>query len=221
MGSPFDAKRRGFNSEAARDSLQLLPQPMQPAPPAPALPQPLTTDAYNKHYHIPVVVSGYLQLVFNILWLLCIIFLATVFVLAIRGDISLRTSRSTEALLADIKNCAHEYQTNKCDEKPSSNVLQHLCQEWATCMNRDPSRVEITSISVKAVAEALNSFIEPISYKTMVFIALLVFIICVSSNCMMAMTKRNLSNQIPNNQSFAITPYNDYRILTPMHPALR
>ncbi|KAL0223871.1 hypothetical protein P9112_003261 [Eukaryota sp. TZLM1-RC] len=167
-------------------------------------------DKWNKHYHLPVVISGYIRLVFNIFCLICLIAALVVFFFALRGDITLRTARSMESLLQEIAQCEKDFVESNCATiKSGGAALSALCHQWQLCMNRDPSKIEITSISVKAVAEAVNSFVEPITYKTMVFVALLFFIILIGSNCILGFQRKVVPGDVQHYgpQSMAITPY--------------
>jgi hypothetical protein len=46
--------------------------------------------------------------------------------------------------------------------------MEKACLAWEKCMNRDPTVVGRARVSAETFAEIINSFIEPISYKTMV-----------------------------------------------------
>jgi hypothetical protein len=46
--------------------------------------------------------------------------------------------------------------------------MEKACLAWEKCMNRDPTVVGRARVSAETFAEIVNSFIEPISYKTMV-----------------------------------------------------
>lgn len=48
--------------------------------------------------------------------------------------------------------------------------MEKACVAWEKCMNRDPTVVGRARVSAETFAEIINSFIEPISYKTMVCI---------------------------------------------------
>eukprot|EP00163_Fabomonas_tropica_P009508 TRINITY_DN1931_c0_g3_i1.p1 TRINITY_DN1931_c0_g3~~TRINITY_DN1931_c0_g3_i1.p1 ORF type:complete len:111 (-),score=12.97 TRINITY_DN1931_c0_g3_i1:171-503(-) len=60
--------------------------------------------------------------------------------------------------------------------------MQKPCMNWETCMNRDPTVIARTKISAETLAEIINSFVEPISYKTMVFFTLFIASFMVLSN---------------------------------------
>lgn len=42
------------------------------------------------------------------------------------------------------------------------------CGVWETCMNRDPTKVGRAKVGAELIAEVVNGFVEPISWKTLV-----------------------------------------------------
>lgn len=62
--------------------------------------------------------------------------------------------------------CASQYKNNLCD-KPTPAMVQQ-CAKWETCMNRDPTIVGRARVGAELIAEVVNGFIEPISWKTLV-----------------------------------------------------
>ncbi|KIK70332.1 hypothetical protein GYMLUDRAFT_32336 [Collybiopsis luxurians FD-317 M1] len=48
-------------------------------------------------------------------------------------------------------------------------ALVHQCGEWELCMNRDPTKIGRARIGAELIAEVVNGFIEPISWKALAF----------------------------------------------------
>lgn len=70
-------------------------------------------------------------------------------------------------IVQEITSCSLMYKTNHC----VGNVIPHMvgpCADWEMCMNRDPTRIGRARIGAELIAEVINSFIEPISWKTLV-----------------------------------------------------
>jgi hypothetical protein len=42
------------------------------------------------------------------------------------------------------------------------------CGEWRVCMNRDPTVVGRAKVGAELIAQVINGFVEPISWKTLV-----------------------------------------------------
>ena len=72
--------------------------------------------------------------------------------------------------LQEIKACASMYADNYCADKPSP-IIVHQCHEWKTCMERDASIVGRTKLLAELIGEVINSFMEPITWRTLVNLA--------------------------------------------------
>lgn len=46
--------------------------------------------------------------------------------------------------------------------------MMHQCASWETCMSRDPKIVGRAKVGAEMLAEVVNGFVEPISWKTLV-----------------------------------------------------
>jgi hypothetical protein len=74
---------------------------------------------------------------------------------------------STSDIVQDIGVCAAQYKNNYC-ETNQIPAMTHQCAAWETCMNRDPTTVGRARIGAELIAEVVNGFVEPISWKTLV-----------------------------------------------------
>lgn len=72
-----------------------------------------------------------------------------------------------EEILQDITTCTTLYKTNLCDTSPIP-AMMHQCAAWETCMARDPRIVGRAKVGAEMLAEVVNGFVEPISWKTLV-----------------------------------------------------
>lgn len=61
-------------------------------------------------------------------------------------------------------------------------------------MNRDPAVVGRAKVSAETFAEIINSFVEPISYKTMIFFSIIVFGFLFLSNYAFAYARSKISS---------------------------
>lgn len=73
----------------------------------------------------------------------------------------------TTDIVQEIAICALQYKTNLCASNPIPAMIQQ-CGNWETCMNRDPAIVGRAKVSAELIAEVVNGFIEPISWKALV-----------------------------------------------------
>lgn len=70
-------------------------------------------------------------------------------------------------IVQEISNCAAQYKANLCGSNPVPAMLRQ-CGAWETCMNRDPTVVGRAKVGAELIAEVINGFVEPISWKTLV-----------------------------------------------------
>ncbi|ODQ74255.1 hypothetical protein LIPSTDRAFT_69827 [Lipomyces starkeyi NRRL Y-11557] len=129
----------------------------------------------SRHDNLPFVFASYLQLIFNVFLVLVMLYLIMSFVLMIRHDISRKIEEYTDEALVKIEQCRKDYLVNGCMPGYRVPAVEDVCDAWQICMNRDANDVGRARVSAQTVAEIVNSFIEPISYKTMLFVLVLLF----------------------------------------------
>lgn len=121
------------------------------------------------HRELPLIASHYLQVFFNLCLILLLLYALLCFYLTIRRDVDQKVEEYSEAILADMSLCSRSYIENRCAPDMRVPAMEVRCNAWEKCMNRDPSQVGRARVSAETFAEIINSFIEPISYKTMVY----------------------------------------------------
>lgn len=124
------------------------------------------------HRELPLIASHYLQVFFNLFLLTLILYALLCFYLTIRRDVDQKVREYSEAILADMSLCSRDYVENRCMPDMRVPAMETKCNAWEKCMGRDPSQVGRARVSAETFAEIINSFIEPISYKTMVCLTL-------------------------------------------------
>jgi hypothetical protein len=141
------------------------------------------------HPQLPTVLSYYMQLGVNI-------FLASTFVYIVWGawaavlaDVDIESQKHMSVVMVEIANCAKQYTANRCRPDERVPAMEKLCGTWETCMNRDPQKVARASVTAKTFAMIFNSFVEEFSYKSMVSLALFIFL-WVWANVQMARLSR-------------------------------
>ncbi|KLO06320.1 hypothetical protein SCHPADRAFT_923200 [Schizopora paradoxa] len=116
----------------------------------------------------PYVLLGYLQFLFNLSLILVFLYLLVQFIFTVQRDVEQRISEYSMDILQEISTCAFQYKQNLCDTSPIPAML-HQCATWETCMNRDPKIVGRAKVGAEMLAEVINGFVEPISWKTLAF----------------------------------------------------
>ncbi|KAI0005425.1 Di-sulfide bridge nucleocytoplasmic transport domain-containing protein [Russula compacta] len=124
-------------------------------------PAPLKTDT-------PYVLLGYLQFFFNSALVILFLYLLVQFILTVQRDVEQRISEYSMDIVQEISNCAAHYKANLCGSNPVPAMLRQ-CGAWETCMNRDPTVVGRAKVGAELIAEVINGFVEPISWKTLAF----------------------------------------------------
>ncbi|CAO0791786.1 unnamed protein product [Mucor circinelloides] len=145
---------------------------------------------YLRHRDISYTVIIYIQMAFNIIVSTTVLYIFGKIILTVRQDFRLKTEEHTEALHKEKLICTNNYIINHCGQNDRIPAIEDMCNEWASCMNRDKV-VAQAKVSAEAIAEIINSFVEPISYKTLIFFSLLTLGTLVFSNVAFSIFKRN------------------------------
>ena len=93
----------------------------------------------------------------------------------IRADVDRASEDSAAEILAEMATCAKNFVDNRCGGDSRLPALETVCNNWELCMNRDPNAVRRAQVSAHTFAQIINSFVEPISLKTMVGSTFLAF----------------------------------------------
>lgn len=116
----------------------------------------------------PYVLLGYLQFFFNLSLVLVFLYLLVQFILTVQRDVEHRISEYSMDIVQEIGVCAAQYRNNFCETNQIPAMAQQ-CAAWEACMNRDPTTVGRARIGAELIAEVVNGFVEPISWKTLAF----------------------------------------------------
>ncbi|RKP17256.1 hypothetical protein ROZALSC1DRAFT_30916, partial [Rozella allomycis CSF55] len=165
-------------------------------------------DTLN-HRHLPYIIIGYLQVLLNSTLVGVIMYLIYLFISAIQRDVEIKVNEYLVEIMNEIASCSKNYVENKCDPMNRVPAMEKSCVIWETCMNRDPAVIGRAKVSAETFAEIINSFVEPISYKTMLFF---VIVLCGSffvSNMAFSYAKQKFSDEPPKpNKRRDISPSN-------------
>lgn len=116
----------------------------------------------------PYILLGYLQFFFNLSLILLFLYLVVQFILTVQRDVELRISEYSSDIVQEIAMCALQFKNNLCATNPIPAMAQQ-CGSWEACMNRDPTVVGRAKVGAELIAEVVNGFVEPISWKTLIF----------------------------------------------------
>ncbi|KZV88052.1 hypothetical protein EXIGLDRAFT_723067 [Exidia glandulosa HHB12029] len=122
------------------------------------------------HADVPQVLVGYVQFFFNLAVVLVVLYLAVAFIVTVQRDVEQRVSEYSLELLAEISTCRQQWDANHCASPTHrAPILTAQCAEWEACMARDPTFVGRAKVAAEMMGEVVNGFVEPISWKTLIF----------------------------------------------------
>ena len=160
----------------------------------------------------PAILAKYLQIFFNFVIFSSIFYMLYSFYATIRADVDRAADESMSEVLSEMAQCSKNYVENQCGANARLPALEIVCSNWELCMNRDPAAVKRARLSAHTFAEILNSFVEPISLKTMAFASSLIILSIVVNNVTFTFFRRqyeqhhhqqppNYAQQYPNHPS--------------------
>ncbi|CAB52167.1 Nucleus export protein brr6 [Schizosaccharomyces pombe] len=138
------------------------------------------SDWTNVHRDIPIVVSGYLQLMFNACVASIFLYFLFKIVFGIQNDVRNRVEYHKILQEEQAADCQREYLSINCDS-PGPAIFE-VCQKLKQCKMESSNNVGSTKLAALVFAEIIDAFISHISYKTMVFSLILVFGSLLTSN---------------------------------------
>ncbi|EON64656.1 hypothetical protein W97_03889 [Coniosporium apollinis CBS 100218] len=172
-----EKESNNHNNNDARAPANDSKDPSQTAQPAPP-PGPGGLHTFftflESHPGLPHILSFYAQLLLNLFLVFFFIFLLWSFWSSIRADVNEKAEWAAMEARAEIAACAKGFRDNMC-EGNKLPAMEAVCASWEKCMRKDPTAVGRARVSAHTFAEIFNSFVEPISYKAMIFTLVLVF----------------------------------------------
>ncbi|TFK19900.1 nuclear membrane protein [Coprinopsis marcescibilis] len=167
---------------------------------------------------MPYVLLGYTQFFFNLSLILVFLYILIQSILTIQKDVEKRISEYTQDIVQEIALCAAQFRDNYCDSPRLAPALAQPCANWETCMNRDPTKIGRARVSAELIAEVINGFVEPISWKTLIFTLTSLAFLTVFINSLLSLYREKLQPNAATVQpasSFPLVPAASY---PSMHP---
>ncbi|CCC70882.1 hypothetical protein NCAS_0F03980 [Naumovozyma castellii] len=148
----------------------------------------LMTSQISRNYDLPIekntndqrpkIIAQYIQLLFNSVVVTVILFFAYQFVTLVKKDVDFKLQRKLVENDYRIQRCEENYVRNQCEPELRVPALEELCNEWFHCMQEKEETPKGTVVHIsttlwaQTLAEVVNAFIEPISWRTLFFILL-------------------------------------------------
>jgi hypothetical protein len=133
----------------------------------------------EQYPNAPALITKYFQTLANAAILTFAFYIIYSVWSTIRADVDRASEDSAAEILAEMAACAKNFVDNRCGGDNRLPALETVCSNWEQCMNRDPNSIRRAQVSAHTFAHIINSFVEPISMKTMVGRHFLVYIISV------------------------------------------
>lgn len=162
----------------------------------------------------PYVLLGYLQFFFNFSLVLIFFYLLVQFILTVQRDVEHRISEYSMDIVQEIAGCALQYKNNNCASPIPAMI--HQCGLWETCMNRDPTKVGRARVGAELIAEVINGFVEPITWKTLIFVLTSLSFLTVFINTLLSLYR---SKHRPSDPSVTAQPPAAHALTLPPYPS--
>ena len=126
---------------------------------------------------VPYVISLYFQVFLNVLVCFCAGYILYVVGQSISTEVRFKIDKYQHDAATDIAGCQREYERNRCGSAQQAPILDSQCHSWRKCMSRDPNRLGHARISAEALADIVNGFFRPLSWKALLFMNAIVGVI--------------------------------------------
>ncbi|WWC73706.1 uncharacterized protein I206_107678 [Kwoniella pini CBS 10737] len=171
-----------------------------------------------RHSEIPALLLGYLQFGVNASIVLFCLYLGVQFVLTVRRDVKDKMQEHSVEILQEIAECTNLYLTNRCDPALRVPAMEAPCKAWDACMNRDPTMVGRINIIAETFAGVINSFVDPISWKTMSFtLVTLSFLIILTNSALFNLRAKASHQEVPSSNNSFWPPQSQFMPQLPPH----
>lgn len=196
--------RRDSDDTSGSEAEIVVKQRRSPSKPLPSLPQEPQTwkiSDFFTYLHsnpdLPAILSRYLQVLFNFALLSFFLYVIYSFYQTIRADVDRLQDEKVSEVISEMSQCSKQYIENNCAPDKRLPALEQLCSNWELCMNRRPEAVRRAALSAEAFAQIFNSFIEPLTLKTVLVCVLIVVVSVLAGNAPFIMFRRQFENQHP------------------------
>ncbi|KAG8160912.1 hypothetical protein KVR01_009176 [Diaporthe batatas] len=144
----------------------------------------------------PMIISWYLQVLFNAACGGVVLWMAWGIISAIRGEVLYSSEKARAQLMEEMNACSRRYIENKCspiqDRLPA---LEGMCNEWETCMSQDSNVVAGVKASAGHLADILNEFFSRLSWKATVTLSTFSIIAMLVCNVAFSKFRHNYREQ--------------------------
>ncbi|EPS26389.1 hypothetical protein PDE_01325 [Penicillium oxalicum 114-2] len=149
----------------------------------------------EEHPNVPAILSWWAQLVVNLSLFSLAVWMVFSVVSEIRNEFDAVASKEMDAILHNIAECMQRYEDNKCAAGNLVPGLIPICAADRKCMDTDPTHVRRAMLSARTMAQIIDSFIEPISWKAIIIFLATIGTVAWASNWSFRSFRNNRLNQ--------------------------
>ncbi|CAD6884796.1 unnamed protein product [Tilletia laevis] len=154
------------------------------------------------HMDWPELLLSHAQFIFNASLLAATLYLLFLIARTVQRDVEWKWLEYRAELETQIAACKTSYDRNHCASPTLGVDFQAQCAFWARCMHRDPNGVGRSRVFAETVADIANGFVDRVSWKTMAFTLLCLFIVVRTTNSTLSSYRHAYATQRHNaNQS--------------------
>ncbi|GAP86665.1 putative nuclear envelope protein [Rosellinia necatrix] len=128
----------------------------------------------QRHPYAPSILGYWLNFGFSLVCVAGTLWIGWAIVAGLREDFAAARSSVRDEILDEMAKCRSDYIDNKCSpvEKRLPAMFQ-LCEQWNTCMNKNPDHLKRIQLGAKNIVEIINEIVDTMSYKTIALLVLL------------------------------------------------
>ncbi|KAF7713946.1 Uncharacterized protein PECH_000731 [Penicillium ucsense] len=149
----------------------------------------------EEHPNVPAILSWWAQLVVNLSLFSLAVWMVFSFVAEIRNEFDAVASKEMDSILHSIAECMQRYEDNRCAAGNLVPGLIPICAADRKCMDTDPTHVRRAMLSARTMAQIIDSFIEPISWKAIIIFLATIGTVAWASNWSFRSFRNNRLNQ--------------------------
>ncbi|KAF2743155.1 hypothetical protein M011DRAFT_481109 [Sporormia fimetaria CBS 119925] len=123
------------------------------------------------HPDLPAVLGSYFYFFVNTCMGIGFLFFIWWIWRALNADIAVEEHKHEAEIMREIALCFKQYTDNRCAPETRVPAMENACGNWESCMNRDPHKLAKGSVTARTFANIFNSFVETLSYKSMVWMS--------------------------------------------------
>lgn len=115
---------------------------------------------------LPMVILTYLQVIFNIIVSVIVLWSFVSFIKVILTDLDKHVNEKSYLLMGEMIQCSKEYMKNNCQNNNIPPAIEKYCDQWKMCMNQDIRNISKTKETAVVLAQILNNFFDNLTDRT-------------------------------------------------------